>query len=236
MGAGFGERQPHEPDHRLNPQIAQPGHAGNGVFEQRQPVAFQQQRAQPLGGGREPQPALGGVIERRRRQPDALALLAVEQQRLGETLGVGRQQQKERVARVLPRQVLLYQPRQRRQGLLDRKVAINDDLLGLFPDRGRRGARPARRDTAGGRPGIPGNKSRAPGKPGVSASTRFVVSRAHSAPAMTVASRQPRSPAGMRASFWFHRSRPEWTRYPSLGTRCRPQCALNSSTLVGVWK
>ena len=66
--------------------------------------------------------------------------------------------------------------------------------------------------------------------------TRLVVSRPHSAPAMTVASRQPRSPSGMRGSFWSHLSKPKLTRYPSLGMRCRSHRALNSSTLVLVWK
>ena len=120
MSGGLGEGQPHEPDEGLHAQIAEARHAGNGVLEQRQPVAFQQQRAEALGGLGEPEPTLGVVVERRRRQPDTLALLSVEQQRLGEALGVRRQQQEQRVARVLLHQILLHLPRQHRQGFLDR--------------------------------------------------------------------------------------------------------------------
>ena len=139
MSGGFGERQPHEPHYCLYAQIGEAGHAGNGVLQQRQPVAFHEQRAEALGGCGEPDATLGGVIERGGRQPDAQTPLPVQQKRLGETFGIRRQQHKERLPRVLPHQILLHRPRHGHQGFLHREVTVDDHILGLLAYGGKPG-------------------------------------------------------------------------------------------------
>ena len=48
-----------------------------------------------LGGGGEAEAAFGGVVERGGQEPDATALLAVQQERLGKARAVGRHEEEE---------------------------------------------------------------------------------------------------------------------------------------------
>ena len=53
---------------------------------------------------------------------------------------------------------------------------------------------------------------------------------------MTVASRQPRTPSGIRSSFWSQRNRAELARKPEVGTRSRLQSPLKASIPSSVGK
>ncbi len=127
----------HESQDGLDDQITQARGAGDGVLEQRQAVTFQQQRAHALGGGREPQPALGGVIKGGRGEPDALALFVVEQQRVGEPCGVRRHQHEQRIARVIAGQIFFDKAGQHLEGFLYGEAAVDDYIPGLFADGGK---------------------------------------------------------------------------------------------------
>ena len=68
IAAGLGQGEPHEPDDRLDAQIAEPRHAGDRVLEQRQSVAFEQQRAEALAVVVRPSPARCSRIPRPREE------------------------------------------------------------------------------------------------------------------------------------------------------------------------
>ena len=137
--APLGQGHPQKARQRFQAQVTEASRAGDRVLDQRQTVAFQQEGVEALCRHRQAEAALGIVVEGGRGQPEAPAALSIQQERLGDSVGIGGHEQEEHAGGMTSPQVLVHQPGQEVQRLLGRKAMLDFHIGGLVAPSGKPG-------------------------------------------------------------------------------------------------